>query len=315
MPTPSLQPVLWMLAIAGVTAPGCMIMKVEARNPIPEMSRIAIVPFFNLTQEPAEVVDGRRFALAYFSELQKTPGFEVVPVGVVETAILEHQIPMSGPDDALQLARILNVDAVVIGAVTDFHPYYPPRIGLQVDWYSPYAWEPVPVPSRTRHVDRTTPASGPPPADSSTVRAQSPEPWNSSSGLVELGIPQDEGPRGPWPVEQAGAGPSRSPSVFSAANAPPRPTPVPVDPDDPFDPRQPLMSYTRLFDGADQDLVNRLRDYLELRGDRRSGGWEAHLHRSEDFIRFTTHLMILEMLSLHGGATKSRIVFKWRRYR
>ncbi|HAW29734.1 MAG TPA: hypothetical protein DCY03_16695 [Planctomycetaceae bacterium] len=75
------------------------------------------------------------------------------------------------------------------------------------------------------------------------------------------------------------------------------------------------MSYTRLFDGADAALVAHLRDYLEVSGDRRSGGWEAYLHRSEDFIRFTSHLMILEMLTLHGGQAERQIIFKVRKYR
>lgn len=82
-----------------------------------------------------------------------------------------------------------------------------------------------------------------------------------------------------------------------------------------FDPTLPLMSYTRIFDGADTEVINRLKDYLELRGDRRGGGWEAYLHRSEDYIRFTCHLMIVEMLSVHGGASKSQIIVKWRKYR
>jgi hypothetical protein len=75
------------------------------------------------------------------------------------------------------------------------------------------------------------------------------------------------------------------------------------------DPTLPLMSYTRLFDGTDADLLAELRDYIELNGELRSGGWKAYLHRSEDFIRFTSHRMIHEMLTLHGGAGKRRIVF------
>ena len=82
-----------------------------------------------------------------------------------------------------------------------------------------------------------------------------------------------------------------------------------------FDPRQPLMSYVRMFDGADPKLTARLRDYRELSGDLRSGGWEAYLHRSEDFIRFTSHLMVVEMLQLHGGEARRRVVFKLRRHR
>ena len=30
----------------------------------------------------------------------------------------------------------MGVDAVVIGTVTDFTPYYPPRCGLRVEWYA-----------------------------------------------------------------------------------------------------------------------------------------------------------------------------------
>jgi hypothetical protein len=103
-------------------------------NPFPQLSRVAVAPFFNQSDEPT--VDGRKFALAYFAELQATPGFEVVPLGVVEEAILEHRVDLSNAGEARRLAQILNVDAVVIGAVTDYTPYYPPRCGLRVEWYA-----------------------------------------------------------------------------------------------------------------------------------------------------------------------------------
>jgi hypothetical protein len=76
----------------------------------------------------------------------------------------------------------------------------------------------------------------------------------------------------------------------------------------PFDPRRPLMSYSRMFDGADADLTAALRDYVDLGDDLRSGGWQAYLHRSDDFLRFTARLMIDEMLMLHGGETRHRLV-------
>ena len=61
--------------------------------------------------------------------------------------------------------------------------------------------------------------------------------------------------------------------------------------------------------------VKGMRDYVELSGDLRSGGWEAYLQRSEDFIRFTAHLMIVEMLTLHGGEGRRRIVFTNRKFK
>jgi len=104
------------------------------RNPFPQLSRIAVAPFFNHSDEAT--VDGRQFALAYFAELQATPGFEVVPLGVVEEAIITHRIDLNGPGEARRLAKLLGVEAVVVGAVTDFSPYYPPRCGLRVEWYT-----------------------------------------------------------------------------------------------------------------------------------------------------------------------------------
>ena len=74
--------------------------------------------------------------MAYFAELQSTPGFEVVPLGVVEEAIIANRVDLSGPGEARRLAKILGVDVVVVGAVTDFTEYYPPRIGLRVEWYT-----------------------------------------------------------------------------------------------------------------------------------------------------------------------------------
>ena len=104
------------------------------RNPFPQLSRVAVAPFFNHSDE--STVDGRDFAMAYFSELQMTPGFEVVPLGVVEEAIIANQINLRGPGEARRLAQLLGVDAVVVGAVTDYTPYYPPRCGLHIEWYT-----------------------------------------------------------------------------------------------------------------------------------------------------------------------------------
>ncbi|HEX3600564.1 MAG TPA: hypothetical protein VHU84_10510 [Lacipirellulaceae bacterium] len=103
-------------------------------NPFPQLSKVAVAPFFNLSDE--RTVDGRKFAMAYFAELQAIQGFEVVPLGVTEEAILEHHVDLSRPGEARRLANILGVDAVVIGSVTDYTPYYPPRLGLRVEWYA-----------------------------------------------------------------------------------------------------------------------------------------------------------------------------------
>ena len=113
-------------------------------NPFPQLTRVGVAPFFNLSAEPG--VDGRQFALCYFNELQSIPGFEVISMGVVEQAIEQYHLEMTSAGDARRLAQILGVDAIVIGAVTDYSPYYPPRCGLSVEWYaaSP-CYHPIPA--------------------------------------------------------------------------------------------------------------------------------------------------------------------------
>ncbi len=387
---------------------GCVIMHTSVTNPNPRLKTVAVIPFFNLSQEPD--VDGRRFALAYFSELQKVPGFQVLPVGVAEVAMVENQLQMNNPDDVLKLAQILNVDAVVIGAITDYSPYYPPRIGMQVSWYSPHSQEFIPgmplmveerhaeksmlnklfktdrVAARemrheehhlnkevrhaahiekkeTRKTEKAFRKAGmtdcpegcpveitePPVTENTVFRGQSTETLDSwpytqnQSGIIQAAAQANQGTQtltaplhAPLPTDsqtKVGAGPKAGaeqqtltapkPAHANSFVPPQNNTSVAKQVEDycpptqvgTFDPRQPFMSYTRLFDGSDAALVAHLRDYLEVSGDRRSGGWEAYLHRSEDFIRFTSHLMILEMLTLHGGQAKHQMIFKVRKYR
>jgi hypothetical protein len=163
---------------------GCAIVEVGMRNPVVGLETVAIAPFFNLSQE--RTVDGREFALDYYAELQKVPGFEVLPVGVTERAMIENGITLTGPHDAVRLAAILDVDAVVVGAVTDYDPYNP-RIGLKVAWYSPRQFLFLPnedptVPFFNRSADASVKGPGRP--KYSTARAQSPDDsdeWVSAS--------------------------------------------------------------------------------------------------------------------------------------
>lgn len=132
--------VLILLCGTLVASSGCSLFLPEVsqqpviRNPFPQLSRVAVAPFFNHSDEPT--LDTRLFSMAYFAELQETPGFEVVPLNVVEEAIITHQVELNGPGEARRLAQILGVDAVIVGAVTDYSPYYPPRCGLRVEWYT-----------------------------------------------------------------------------------------------------------------------------------------------------------------------------------
>lgn len=113
--------------------------KPQFHNPFPQIQTVAILPFRNQSQEAT--VSGSRVTLAYYNELQSIPGFEVIPVGVVESQLIvfEEQVlgrPIGRSEDFQRFAQHLGVDAVLQGSITDFESYYPPRMTLKVNWYA-----------------------------------------------------------------------------------------------------------------------------------------------------------------------------------
>lgn len=106
-------------------------------NPFPQLKRVAVLPFFNQSDSPH--VDGDEVAKAYYAALQSIPGFEVLPVGVTavqwRSFAARYGEPRTGVDFQ-RLAQMLDVEAIVVGSVTDFDTYYPPRMALTVNWYA-----------------------------------------------------------------------------------------------------------------------------------------------------------------------------------
>lgn len=298
------------------------------RNPFPQLSHIAVAPFFNHSNEPT--VDGRQFALAYFAELQKTPGFQVVPLGVVEEAMLDHRIDLNGPGEARRLAQLLGVDAVVVGAVTDYSPYYPPRCGLRVEWYAANpGFHKIPVgyglpwntpaeefipdslvyESQLDHARSQMSALSPncddnpktlPPPPISTEENI---PLPTDNGTIESTSPIR-------PVNITGAYPTMEPQPACLPNQTyPSLQTVSRPACDPY--HGPVMSHTQIYLGNEPHVTQALKNYVYFHDDARFGGWEAYLQRSNDFIRFCSHMHISEMLSARGGSRKTRVVLRW----
>jgi hypothetical protein len=332
-----------------VLSAGCSMLPEIARqpalhNPYPQLSKVAVAPFFNLSQEPT--VDGRRVALAYFNELQTVPGFEVVPVGVVETAMRTHRIQLTGPAEARRLAQVLEVDALVVGAVTDYSPYYPPRCGLQVEWYAANpCFHPIPpgyglpwgTPAERRipepvifeaemalaaaQLKTQTPTYQPlavpegqdpragqsPPAEADVQQPAVPGP-EGGNGVLPLSheVPVETTPEGKPAADTTPGMPPDWPDPRGFIPPPPRPQPPTCLPSE-----APVMRHTRTFNGHDTEFTHALHNYYAFRDDARFGGWQGYLQRSDDFMRFCCHLHISEMLSARGGAGETRVVWRW----
>ncbi len=375
-----------LLAACGL--PGCALVCPEVssmpvlHNPFPQLSRVAVVPFFNQSDEPT--VDGREFALAYFGELQGIPGFEVVPVGVVEEALIQHRISLSDPDSAAaeirRLGRVLGVDAIVVGTVTDFSPYYPQRCGIHVEWYATnsgfheipagyglpwgtpeeeYISETVAFEAELAlakaQLDTQSPICNDepvvqPPAPFYNFPMQqqrAPLPAVPESDTLPGELPQTETPEAgvseaideieslPPPIDASGnasdasVGGTRVTATSAQVdvnNAPYYSSEIPASWPDaagflPPGPRAvrppcvenpgPVMTHTRIFRGNDPEFTSALAAYVDFRDDARFGGWRSYLERSDDFIRFSCHYHISQMLEARGGATETRVVQRW----
>ena len=96
-----------------------------------------MLPFFNQSSEPT--VNGDLVAQQYYAALQAIPGFEVLPTGVTKAQWLQYTLTNGEPQtghDFQRLAKQLGVEALVVGSITDFDAYYPPRMALTVHWYA-----------------------------------------------------------------------------------------------------------------------------------------------------------------------------------
>lgn len=321
---------------------GCSLLPVPSHqgnvhNPFPQLSKVAIVPFFNQSTEAT--VDGRKLAEAYFNELQLIPGFRVTPIGVVEQAMRDNDIRMNRPDDARRLAKLLRVDAVVVGAVTDYTPYYPPRLGMHVEWWAANeCFHPIPagyglpwgteeeelIPDRLLFEAEFELAQA-------QLKTQTPKPPATALPRPELlPTPQSEDPRAPRGLQigHEQAVPADSVNVPGIATAPAGAdrTKVPADWPDPRgfipDPPSqappacrpsalPVLTHVRTYNGHDPNFTAALANYYAFRDDARFGGWQAYLQRSDDFIRFCCHKHISEMLTARGGAGKTQVAWRW----
>ena len=319
----------------------------RVHNPFPQLQRVAVLPFFNQSGEPT--VDTALVAEKYYGALQAIPGFEVLPVGVSKVQWQQFSQQRGEPTNGEQfqeLARYMGVDALVVGSVTDFDAYYPPRMAMTVHWYAANeGFFPIPagyglpwgtenekqIPDRitqeaefalARSQLATQTPIVRPPSQASTENRLSPV-----AGTVHLN--EAAGPRATnvatgssW---QQGLGvgvefPEGAIQIAELEAAMPADWPDPTDliPDPPSPVRpvamvnhEPVLSQTRMYRGDDPDFTVRLAQYVETSDDARPASWQGYLKRSDDFIHFCCHLHIMEMLESRGGRDQSDLILRW----
>ncbi len=308
------------LVVACIALSGCALVpdirsKPQLINPFPQLQRVAVLPFFNQSEEPT--LSGERVALAYANELSQIRGFEVLPLGAVKARMAEFDQPLTSGEDFQALAKFLNVDAVLVGSVTDYSSYYPPRLTMKVNWYaSNPAFHPIlpgyGLPWGTREEKKI-----PRWVHQEAQRALAKEQLKTQTPMEtpqEAILPEDKAAQvDPPPIVEM------SEDGMTATELPADwPDPRGFIPDGPQVQRPPMMAqhepiiaHMRSYNGHDEDVTEQLEDYFYFRDDARFGGWQAYLQRSEDFIRFCCYQHLSETLICRGGQDKSRLIFRW----
>lgn len=320
----------------------------QIHNPFPQLRKVAIVPFFN--QSSFSQINGANVAESYRHELQQIRGFEVLPIGVVDNYLSRRPIPVNQAPDFQQMARDLGVDAVVVGSITDYDPYYPPRMGLAVRWYAANpGFHPIPpgyglpwgtaeeeyipedlrfdaefalaaeqLKTQTPIAPELSPPVEPPSYPVQPASAIGPDGvvYGRSGSASQMspshGAPSPMSPSHVAQPHLAGNGPS-------GAGLPPNwPDPNGFVPDPPAVVRPlaqpqsgPIMELIKQYDGSDSDFTARLESYYAFRDDARFGGWQSYLERTDDFVKFCCYLHISELLTARGGAGYARPTWRW----
>ena len=322
---------------AGCTAVPRIMYEPQYHNPFPQLARVAVLPFFNQSTNPT--VNGLLVAEAYRGELQRIPGFEVLPVGVVDRYLADAGIRLDHTTNFQQLAQTLGVDAVVVGSVTELYEYYPPRMGLAVNWFAANpSFHPIPpgygLPWGTEQEEwipdtlvrdaefalarqqlaTQTPDIPPMPlqdtdrSGTSTIRRVSGT--DAGGGQDAPNALELNGGAAARPISEHGPGSLGLPDDWpdprgfvpkSPSRERPAPNPQPY----------PVMELVRQYQGSDSEFTERLASYYEFRDDARAGGWQSYLQRKDDFIRFCCYMHITELLAARGGADESRVVWRW----
>jgi hypothetical protein len=95
---------------------------------------IAVAPALN--QSGSVAFDPNRFADHMASELSYAEGIRVVPVSRVLAALsAQGTNAVESPEHALELTRLLGVDAILVFSVTEYDAHEPPSIGITGQLY------------------------------------------------------------------------------------------------------------------------------------------------------------------------------------
>lgn len=206
------QKVMLALAIGMLMLTGCNLPKKAAdrtdnlASPYTTRRLLAVAPLVN--QSGALGADGLRMADLITGRIDSIANLDALPVNRVLAAMAALKIDrVSNLHQAQQIIRMLGVDGLIVGVITAWDPYDPPKIGMAIELYTDDRVERDELINISRLVSAATgDAAGQAPADTSQIH----QPINQVSAYLNASDPwvREE-------IEQYGAG--RGPENTNAA--------------------------------------------------------------------------------------------------
>ncbi len=140
------RPLLILILAAVIFVAGCGpvdTVKRSYKNPYhPKIWTVAVVPFvdhsgFGSSEAMPEAVTDE-----FYAELQQVDGLHVMPVNRVKEAMFQLNMDkVANKTDVTALAETLDVDAVIVGSISAYDPYRPPRLGMIIELYDRQDWK------------------------------------------------------------------------------------------------------------------------------------------------------------------------------
>lgn len=236
-----------------------------------------------------------------------------MPVGVTKQAMNAMRFEATSAVDFQRLAKRLGVDAVIVGSVSEYEPYYPPRMAITTNWHAANpGFHPIPVgyglPWGTAD-EEYIPESLVQATEFELARAQ----LATQTPRVQLDELDGEAVREAGVSESKQSEDSPNPELPSAW---PDPTGLIPDPPTMTAPvaapqTEPVITHTRLYDSRESEFTEKLAHTLYLQDDARLRGLQGYLSRPHDFMQFCCRLHVTETLAARGGAGKSQVVTRW----
>lgn len=125
-------------AVSGGCAarPAPVVVTANLRSPYPENKVWAVAPLSN--DSGVSVIDTLALTDQIVDEVSKIRGVDVLPLNRTLDGMRAMNLArVSSTDEALTLARTLNVDGLIVGNISAFDPYSPPKLGMTLQLFSP----------------------------------------------------------------------------------------------------------------------------------------------------------------------------------